>query len=92
MVIDCRSVSNLLYADHTTPIAKNDQRMSELIDRVEQESLRFRLKLNRKKTKLIVNRTDKIGTAPNIPDVENVQEMVYLIFVETMMSMRQRTS
>lgn len=53
--------------------------MSELIERDEQESLRFSIKLNRQTTNLLAkNCTDKIETAPNIFGVENVKGIVYL--------------
>lgn len=79
IVIGGKTINNLRYADDTTLIAKEEQEMSELIERVEQESLRFGLKLNRQKTKLmVIDRTNKLAAAPNIHDVENVSEIVYL--------------
>lgn len=51
-------------ADDTTLITKEEQEMAELIDRVEQVSVQFRLKLNRQIAKLLViDQINKPATA-----------------------------
>lgn len=53
IIIGGRKINNLRYANDTTLIAKDKQEMSELIKKVEEESLNFALKLNRQKAKLM---------------------------------------
>jgi len=69
-------MDNLRYADDTTLIAKDEQEMSSLIERVERVCLEFGLQLNRQKTKLML--IDSMEEMPNIKDVENVEEITYL--------------
>lgn len=72
-------MDNLRYADDTTLIAKDEQEMSSLIQRVARVSLEFGLQLNRQKTKLmLIDRTHSMEEMPNIKDVENVEEITYL--------------
>lgn len=74
-----REINNLRYADDTTLITKDEQEMAELIERVEGVSLDYGLKLNRQKTKLmVIDRTNRINTAPTINDIEMVEEINYL--------------
>lgn len=79
VVIGGRRMDNLRYADDTTLIAKDEQEMSSLIQRVARVSLEFGLQLNRQKTKLmLIDRTHSMEEMPNIKDVENVEEITYL--------------
>lgn len=79
IIIGGKKINNLRYADDTTLIAKDNQEMSELIKRVEEESLSFGLKLNRQKTKLmVIDRTNKVDGTPGVHNVETVEEIVSL--------------
>jgi len=49
-----KKISNLRYVNDTTPLAANEKKMIALLRRVEMESLKLGLKINRQKTKIMV--------------------------------------
>ena len=74
-----RKICNLRYADHTTLIASNESEMAEMFKRIEAESLRLGLRINRAKTKLmIIDRNLDLTRSNELQDLECVQEFNYL--------------
>lgn len=54
IVIAGKRISNTNYVDETILIAANEEEMTALLRRVEMESLKLDLKINRQETKLMV--------------------------------------
>ena len=48
-----RNISNLRYADDTTPMAENEEELKNLLMKVKEESEKVGLKLNIQKTKIM---------------------------------------
>ncbi|XP_063537549.1 uncharacterized protein LOC134746908 [Cydia strobilella] len=75
-----KRISNLRYADDTVLLATSVEDMQELFQRLETESDRMGLTVNRSKTKLmVVDRAKKLPRIVNIvPGVDIVDHYVYL--------------
>lgn len=72
-------ISNLRFADDTTLLAKNEQDIAELIERVERESRYYGLEINRSKTKvMIVDRANLLQLSGRLQGLEVVQDFIYL--------------
>lgn len=77
--IERMKISNLRYAGDTYLIAASEAEMAELLQRVECESQKSRLKINKKKTKLMfVDRCQEFQLMDQLPDLEVVQYVAYL--------------
>ena len=50
-----RNISNLRYADDTTPLAETEEELKSLLMKVKEESEKAGLKLNIKKTKIVAS-------------------------------------
>ena len=50
-----RNISNLIYADDTTFMAESTEELRNLLMKVKEESEKFGLKLNTKKTKIMAS-------------------------------------
>ena len=50
-----RNFNNLIYAQHTTLIAENEEELKSLLMKVKEESEKAGLKLNIKKTKIMAS-------------------------------------
>ena len=53
--IDGRNISNLRYADDTTPMAKSEEELNSLLMKVKEESEKVGLKLNIQKTRIMAS-------------------------------------
>ncbi len=74
-----RIINNLRYADDIAIMARNQDEMKMLIERIDGESAKLGLRINYKKTKLMT--IDKDGLLPNekiTTDIERVDQFVYL--------------
>lgn len=72
-------INNLRFADDTTLIAADERELAELLHRVEEESRKYGLLINRNKTKLmIVDRGNLLPTTSILQNLETVDEFVYL--------------
>ena len=49
-----RNINNLRYADNTTLMAESEEELKSLLKKMKEESLKVGLKLNIKKTKIMV--------------------------------------
>lgn len=80
VTIGGKKLSNLRYADDTTLIARNTEEMAELLRRVEIESNRLGLEINRPKTKvMIVDRHNILNYSGNLLcGLEIVNDFIYL--------------
>ncbi|CAH2243910.1 jg18573 [Pararge aegeria aegeria] len=80
IVIGGQRISNLRYADDTTLFATSIRHMEDFLQKMEDVSLEFGLKINRSKTKVMI--ADRMNN--NLPEVskiancEVVQSYVYL--------------
>ncbi|KAI8433901.1 hypothetical protein MSG28_015827 [Choristoneura fumiferana] len=75
-----KNISNLRYADDTTLLATSEDKIGELLTRIETVSLEFGLKLNRTKTKIMIVDRGR-NNAPEVTEIANcqvVQSYVYL--------------
>ena len=50
-----RNISNLRYADDTTPVAESEEKLKSLLMKVQEESEKVDLKINIQKTKIITS-------------------------------------
>ncbi|XP_063634653.1 uncharacterized protein LOC134805268 [Cydia splendana] len=74
-----KRINNLRYADDTVLLASSISDMQELVNRLEVESGKLGLAINRSKTKLmIVDRAGRLSAAPTIQGIDTVDEFVYL--------------
>lgn len=74
-----QQISNLRFADDTTLCAKSMEEMAELVKKVEDESFKFGLTINRGKTKImIVDRTGVLPESTLLQEYERVDTFVYL--------------
>lgn len=79
IVIAGKKISNLRYADDTTLVAANEEEMTALLRRVEMESLKLDLKINRQKTKImVIDRSNSIQRIAPPDGIELVDGYVYL--------------
>ncbi|CAH2265133.1 jg9285 [Pararge aegeria aegeria] len=80
IVIGGQRISNLRYADDTTLFATSIRHMEDFLQKMEDVSLEFGLKINRSKTKvMIVDRmNNNLPEVSKIANCEVVQSYVYL--------------
>ena len=71
-----RNISNLRYADDTTPMAESEEGLKSLLMKVKEESEKVGLKLNIQKTKIMASGPI---TSWEI-DGETVETVAYFIF------------
>lgn len=72
-------VNNLRFADDTTLCANSEEEMSRLLKKVEEESEKFGLTINKSKTKvMIVDRDNAIPPTNILDGFEKVEEFIYL--------------
>ena len=77
--INGKKINNLRYADDTTLVARDEDEMASLLERVTNESRALGLEINLDKTKLmVIDRSDTLQLK-NLPSrVETVKEFIYL--------------
>ena len=74
-----RNVNNLRYADHTTLMGESEEELKSFLMKVKEESEKFGLKLNIRKTKIM-------ASGPITPweidgeTVETMSDFIYLFF------------
>jgi hypothetical protein len=74
-----RIISNLRYADDTTIIAKSEQEMVLILQRIEHESRQLGLEMNKSKTKImVVDRHNQLEISNTLNGMEVVHKFVYL--------------
>lgn len=65
-----RKISNLRYADDTAILANSSEKFTELLNRLEQESNRIGLRINKSKTKIMI----VVRANLNNPHIHNIGE------------------
>ncbi|VEN37907.1 unnamed protein product [Callosobruchus maculatus] len=79
ILVGGEKISNLRYADDTTIFAATEEEMATLLSRIEQESAKFGLTINKTKTKLmIVDKLNVVSRTHLLDDLERVNNFVYL--------------
>ena len=71
-------MNNLRYADDTTLIAKSEEEMARLLERVAIERNNLGLEINVDKTKLVLIDRSNTIRLPNLPNIEIVNKFTYL--------------
>lgn len=82
--INGKKISNLRYADNTTLIARSENEMMILLDRVIIESRALGFEINLDKTKLmVIDRNDTLQLSNLLSRMDAVEEFIYLSLLIT---------
>ncbi|PZC84096.1 hypothetical protein B5X24_HaOG205818 [Helicoverpa armigera] len=74
-----RKINNLRYADDTTLVASSEEEMAVLFDRIESESAKLGLQINKAKTKLLtVDREQVLTNCIRLNSLDRVRDFNYL--------------